>query len=505
MDTQGSWIASQTRARVLAMALLAGLIAALGNAPFDLPIFSLFGLMVAMALFLSATTWRRGFLIGWAVGFGWFATSLHWIVEPFLVDIARHGWMAPFALVLLAGGLALLWGTAFALGARFRAGPVQALLLLCVVWTGAEALRGVLFTGFPWALIGHVLIDTPYMSLAAYIGALGLTLALLLTAACLLTALWLKRWALIPAVGLLGLPLLVVPEPLAVDPDRPIVRLIQPNAPQHQKWDPDFIPIFYNRQLEFTRAAPVVDLVIWPETAIPYVLERAGGLMAQISEAANGAGVILGAQRSEDADFFNSLAVIGPSGAVSAVYDKHHLVPFGEYIPLAHLFSNIGFLGAAAQATGGYTRGAGPEVLDIGPLGKALPLICYEGVFPRNLRLDERPDWLLLITNDAWFGTFSGPYQHLAQARLRAVEQGLPMVRVANTGISAMIDAQGRVLESIPLGEAGYRDIPLPAPLPPTFYSRTGDGPLLLLLVFVALTLVMVRKRSSIDGSAPQA
>lgn len=487
------------------MAILAGAVAALGHAPFDLPIFSLLGFMAAMALFLAATTWRRGFLIGWAVGFGWFGLSLHWIVEPFLVDAARHGWMAPFALVLLAGGLALLWGATFALSARLRAGPLHALLLLCVVWTGIEALRGVLFTGFPWALIGHVLIDTPYLHLASFMGALGLTFALLLTAACLLAALLFKHWALLPALALICVPLLLLPEPLPRDPERPIVRLIQPNAPQHQKWDPDFIPIFYNRQVEFTRAAPEVDLVIWPETAIPYSLERAGGLIARISEAAGGAGVILGAQRSDGADFYNSLAVIGPSGGLSAVYDKHHLVPFGEYIPLARFISGIGFLGAAAQATGGYTPGAGPEILDIGPMGTALPLICYEGIFPRNLATAERPDWLLLITNDAWFGTFSGPYQHLAQARLRSVEQGLPMVRVANTGVSAMIDAQGEILAEIPLGEAGFRDIALPAALPPTFYAKTEDGPLLLLLVFVALTLVMVRKRSSIDGSAPQA
>ena len=487
------------------MSVLAGAVAALGHAPFDLPIFSVLGLMAAMTLFISTQTVKRAGLIGWSVGFGWFALSLNWIVEPFLVDIARHGWMAPFALVLLAGGLAFLWGAGFALTQRFRTGPVQALLLLCMVWTGVEALRGVLFTGFPWALIGHVLIDTPYVHLAAYIGALGLTLGLLLAVACLLLALVFKRWALVPALVLIGAPLLNMPDALRVDPDRPMVRLIQPNAPQHQKWDPDFIPIFYNRQLEFTRALPAVDLVVWPETAIPYALERAGGLIAQINKAAGGAGLILGAQRSEGPDYFNSLAVVGPSGGVSAVYDKHHLVPFGEYIPLAHLFSYIGFLGSAAQATGGYTPGPGPALLDIGAMGKALPLICYEGVFPRNLRGVARPDWLLLITNDAWFGTFSGPYQHLAQARLRSVEQGLPMVRVANTGVSAMIDPSGRVIESIPLGEAGYRDVALPAPLPPTFYSKTGDGPLLLLLVFVAMTLVMIRKRSSIDGPAPQA
>ena len=500
-----SWLAAQSKARVIAMTGLAGAVAALGHDPFGLPIFTVLGLGAVMCLFLATRAVKRAALIGWSFGLGWFATSLHWIVEPFLVDIARHGWMAPFALILMSGGLALLWSGAFAISHRFRTGPIQAILLLCAVWTGVEALRGVLFSGFPWALIGHVLIDTPYLHTAAYIGALGLTMTLLLTVALLVLALFYKRLALIPAVLLSALPFFLIPPDLTIAPDRPIVRLIQPNAPQHQKWDPDYIPIFYHRQLEYTRAVPAVDLVVWPETAIPYTLNRAGGLITQISDAATTAGVILGAQRADGPRYYNSLAVVGPSGGVSAVYDKHHLVPFGEYIPLAHIFANIGFLGDAARATGGYSAGPGPEVLDIGPLGTALPLICYEGVFPRNLRTAERPDWLLLITNDAWFGTVSGPYQHLAQARLRAVEQGLPMVRVANTGISAMIDPQGRILDSIPLGEAGYRDVALPAPLSPTFYAKTGDGPILLLLIFVCLTLVTARIRSAIDGPAPQA
>jgi len=231
-------------------------------------------------------------------------------------------------------------------------------------------------------------------------------------------------------------------------------------------------------------------------------LDDAGGLIAQVNDAANGAGVILGVQRLTAPRFFNSLAVIGPSGAISSVYDKHHLVPFGEYVPFGDLLSTVGINGLAAREGGGYSAGPGPQVLDIGPLGKALPLICYEGVFPRNLRTTERPDWLLLITNDAWFGTFSGPYQHLAQARLRAVEQGLPMVRVANTGVSAVIDPHGRIIDSIPLGEAGSRDIALPAPLPATLYARIGDGPVLLLLVFLAITLLTLGRRLPVDDSA---
>lgn len=497
-----SWLAAQSGSRIALISGVAGAFGALGLDPFAVPFASVLALVVSCALFVSAQSVKRAALIGWAFGVGWFATALHWIVEPFLIDIARHGWMAPFALVLLAAGLALLWGLGFAASQRFRAGSVQGLILLCTVWTAIEALRGVLFTGFPWASIGHVLIDTPYVHLASQIGALGLTLALLLACALIYLSLFDKRLMLIPLLALVVVPLLAVPDPLADATDRPVVRLIQPNAPQHQKWDPEYIPIFYQRQLEFTRALPAVDLVIWPETAIPYTLDDAGGLIAQINDAANGAGVILGVQRLTAPRFFNSLAVIGPSGAISSVYDKHHLVPFGEYVPFGDLLSTVGINGLAAREGGGYSAGPGPQVLDIGPLGKALPLICYEGVFPRNLRTSERPDWLLLITNDAWFGTFSGPYQHLAQARLRAVEQGLPMVRVANTGVSAVIDPHGRIIDSIPLGEAGSRDIALPAPLPATLYARIGDGPVLLLLVFLAITLLTLGRRLPVDDSA---
>jgi apolipoprotein N-acyltransferase len=202
--------------------------------------------------------------------------------------------------------------------------------------------------------------------------------------------------------------------------------------------------------------------------------------------------VVVGIQRYDEARLYNSLALIEPGGGVGAVYDKHHLVPFGEYVPYGDLLARFGIYGLASSQGQGYSPGPGAQVIGLGALGRALPLICYEGVFPQDVRAaPQRPDFMLLITNDAWFGQVSGPYQHLAQARLRSAEQGLPMIRVANTGVSAMIDATGKVTASIPLGEAGWLDAALPPALPQTLYARLGDLPMVLFfLTLLALTFL---------------
>jgi apolipoprotein N-acyltransferase len=209
---------------------------------------------------------------------------------------------------------------------------------------------------------------------------------------------------------------------------------------------------------------------------------------------------VTGVQRVEGFRFWNSMAVVGPGGVITGRYDKHHLVPFGEYIPFGdQMYRWFGLVAFAAQEGNGYSPGAGPAVLDLGPgLGRALPLICYEAVFPQDLRrAPGRADWILQITNDAWFGEWTGPYQHLAQAQLRAIEQGLPMVRVANTGVSALIDARGRVVDSLPLGQAGYLDVVLPGALPPTPYQRWGEGPVGLLLAGLGLWLLALARRKA--------
>ncbi|HSF65717.1 MAG TPA: apolipoprotein N-acyltransferase, partial [Paracoccaceae bacterium] len=259
----------------------------------------------------------------------------------------------------------------------------------------------------------------------------------------------------------------------------------------------------FDRLLDLTAAPPVAgqpaaDLTIWPETAVPYLLEQAPGALREMSMAAENRAVITGIQRTEGWRGWNSLAVLGPEGAVTAIYDKHHLVPFGEYIPFGDLvFRLTGIAAFAAQEGFGYTAGAGPAVLDLGPrLGRALPLICYEAVFPGIARAAPgRADWILQITNDAWFGTLTGPWQHYAQARLRATEQGLPLIRVANTGVTAVVDAHGRAVVAMGLGRRGFLDARLPGALPPTPYARWGELPVILVWLAGFAALLVWRRR----------
>jgi apolipoprotein N-acyltransferase len=277
------------------------------------------------------------------------------------------------------------------------------------------------------------------------------------------------------------------------------VRLVQPNAEQSAKWDAARAREFLDRLLSLTAEGGPADLTIWPETAVPYMLEYAPEAADMVVRASGGKPVALGIQREENGLFFNSLRVLEGSGTESARYDKAHLVPFGEYIPFGDFaYDWFGLQAFAAQAGNTYSAGPGPRVLDLGPFGKVLPLICYEAIFSRDVNAaPERADWMLQITNDAWFGVWTGPFQHFAQARLRAVEQGLPLVRVANTGVTAVVDARGRILEELPFGEIASRDIRIPGALPPTPYSRWGDMPVLLLLAGLAVLSLAGRRKAS--------
>ncbi len=481
-ESQPGWIADRRGWQRVALAALAGAAAGLGQVPFSLFWLALPAFALGYLLWRVSVSGRAAFGAGWAFGLGYFAVTLHWIVEPFLVDVARHGWMAPFALVLLSGGLALFWGAAFALTHAMRSGPAG-----IVGWAGAlslaELLRGNILTGFPWALPGYIWSETSVFQVLSLVGPYGLTLMTLLVAAGLArVALPQGRLsgAMLVAVlaALMMAPAMLGTAPLG--PEGPVIRLVQPNAPQEEKWDPDKVNMFFRRQLEFTAepAEVMPALVVWPETAIPWALERAGDTLSYVADAAAGVPVVLGANRREDGRSYNALAVVEAEGRVTGLYDKHHLVPFGEYIPFGGLAELVGLRSFAARDGYGFSPGPGPRLLDFGALGSAVPLICYEAIFPGSLRgTSRRPDWILQITNDAWFGKIAGPQQHLAQARARAIEQGLPMVRVANTGISAMIDAQGHVVASLPLGEAGYLDVALPPRLEHTVYSRVADNP----------------------------
>jgi apolipoprotein N-acyltransferase len=492
--------------RAVAVAALAGVVAGLGQAPFGLWPATPLGLACIAALVALSGTSRAGALRAFAGAAGYFALTLHWIVEPFFVDAARHGWMAPFALVLFAGGLALFWGLAGWGSVRAARTPVLRALLFAPLLTLAEAARGTVLTGFPWAFPGHALIPSPWLMLSALTGAHGLTLLVAgiaaIWAVCLLAP---RVWPMgVAALALLFSPF-AMPQASAPPPqaDAPVIRLIQPNAPQHLKWQPDMIPVFWQRGRDLTARAPdpelgAPDLVVWPETSLPVLLDRSDAARLQLSVASAGAPVLIGAQRVEGFAARNALALVDGGGTLATVYDKHHLVPFGEYLPLRGVADSLGITALAAVLPGGYSAGEGPALLNLGPgLGHAFPMICYEAIFPGYIRrLDTRPDWMVHVTNDAWFGTFSGPWQHLALARLRAAEQGLPVLRAANTGVSAVIDGRGRVLDALPLGEAGFLDARLPPALPPTVYARVGDAPVLLFaLVWVGTVALLGRRK----------
>ncbi|PYG33219.1 apolipoprotein N-acyltransferase [Pelagimonas varians] len=490
----------------LPLAILAGVCMGFGMAPYDLWYVAFAGLVLAFWLFRAAPGGLYSIGTGWGVGLGYFGLSLGWIVEPFMVDAAATGWMAPFALFGMAGGLALFWGLAF-----WGAGHVHhnRLLALAIAWSAAELARAYVFTGFPWALVSYIWAPTWVIQWVSVVGPHGLTLLTMISAAMVVLTFSCATGRVYRGLAMGGALVLMFGGGLWLTPalqdlsQRPYVRLIQPNAAQHEKWDPDKIPVFFNRQVTLTESAPEPglpkpELIVWPETALPVMLERANDVLRIVADAADGAQVAVGVQRGADGTYFNSLALLDGSGFLKQVYDKHHLVPFGEYMPAAAVFKRWNIAGLAARADGGYTPGPGPELLEMGKLGLALPLICYEAVFPQDVyRTPARPDFLLQITNDAWFGQWSGPYQHLAQARIRAIEQGLPLLRAANTGVSAVIDGGGHIIAQLGLGKAGKVDAPLPPPLRVTLYSRVGDLPALILLILLCFGVYRPKLRNS--------
>ncbi|MBT0958529.1 apolipoprotein N-acyltransferase [Alphaproteobacteria bacterium KMM 3653] len=476
-----------------------GLCAATGQAPLGLAPVTLVSFAYALWLLQRsplggrALAWR-----GWALGTGYFAGALFWIVEPFLVDIARHGWMAPFALIGLAGGLALFWALAFGLAGRIGRG--QFALWAAVFWTLAEVLRGLVFTGFPWAAPGHIWIGWPQMQLAALAGPDALTALTLFAAA--LPAVFRPRWLRGAA---LGVALVLAPLPYGlwrlgqeaeVRAEPVTIRLLQPNAPQHLKWAREMVPIWFQRNLDMSAALGAEggrpDLIVWPETAVPALLNGGEETLGVMAQAAGGVPMVFGIQRWEGGFPRNSFASLTAEGDLGPIYDKSHLVPFGEYMPLSALFDRLGIGALAALAPGGYAPGAGLVPVDLGgKLGQVLPLICYEAIFPHDIRAATGPraGWILQITNDAWFGAISGPYQHLAQARLRAVETGLPVLRSANTGVSAVIDARGQLQGQLALNTDGFLDADLPGMMAEPPFQRFGNWPLMLALGLVALGL----------------
>jgi apolipoprotein N-acyltransferase len=479
----------------LLLALGWGAVSALALPPVHaLPVL-LLALPALLRLVGTAATWRGARALGLAFGWGHHAAGVYWVTHALFTDIAKWWWLVPLA----APGLALpLAGFAAlpVLAAFFTPPGWRRVAVFSGAWVLAEMLRGWAFTGFPWNLLGsawafHALPLQP----AAVIGVHGLSL-LTVALACLPLLRW--RWRLGGVAVLVlwigfGAWRLLQPEPEA-QPLR--VALVQGNVAQEVKWAEDQrLPIF-RRYLDLTAEAlaretgPVA--VVWPETASPFLLADDAAARRLAAEALRpGALLLAGSMRGEWradgrlARVFNSLVAVDDAGAVLGVYDKHHLVPFGEYMPLGGLLP-------IRMVVGGmdFSAGPGPATLVLPGLPAFSPLICYEVIFPGRVAARPRPAWLLNVTNDAWFGISAGPYQHLASARLRAVEEGLPLFRAAQTGISVAYDSRGRELARLGLGEIGTISVHLPGSWPGTWFQQLGlatPGMLALLMIFSGL------------------
>ncbi len=444
---------------------------------------------------------RQAALIGWSFGFGHFIAGLYWVGIAFLVDASRHAVLMPFAVAGLAAGLALFPALALYLVARCRLAGLARVLLLAAAWLSVEWLRAWVLTGFPWNLLGTVWSFSPaMMQLAALTGVWGLSVLAVLAASA--PVLWLEagdRKGRRQAIALLLLPLLawgggawrlaLAPAVGSDTVEGVRLRIVQPVIDQALKWRPELRRQHLVRQMELSVAkqGPSPTHVIWAETAVPFLLNQGSALPRSLSQVVPPGGLLLtGAPRgeAEGGDLWNSLVAVDALGRLAGSYDKHHLVPFGEYVPLRE------FLPATKMTAGtrDFKPGLGRRTLDLAGLPPFSPLICYEVIFPGSVVAEssERPRWLLNITNDAWFGASSGPYQHFAAARLRAVEEGLPLVRAANTGISGVIDGYGRVVSSLTLNRVGVIDAPLPrANDGLTPYARVGNWAVLALIALL--------------------
>ncbi len=461
---------------------------------------------------------RAAFETGWWFGFGFFGVGLYWISFALLVDIASFWWLMPVALCGLPAALALFIGIVSYTIWWSGLTALPRVIAFALAWTAAEWLRGHLFTGFPWLLAGYGWVPwTPVLQTAAVTGVYGLSLLTMLVAGlpallgCPATP---RRHALGWLGGGLGLFVMLALAGLARldSSDTGMVegvrlRLVQANVAQSLKYDRRVIEGNFNHhlQLSLTPSATQPTTVIWPETAITFFLSQDERHRYALAGAVPPGGLILtGAPRATMGErnvvqFWNSMEALDYTGAIVGSYDKAHLVPFGEYFPWRHWLP--AWVVTIAAGPSDFSPGPGPRTLRLPGLPPVSPLICYEAIFPGAVTDSaDRPQWLLNLTNDAWYGQSVGPHQHFAISQTRAVEEGLPLVRVANTGISGVVDAYGRITARLGLGQTGFLDAELPRALPAaTVYGRWGDAVLLGLVLLSGLLLIVFARRGRIS------
>jgi apolipoprotein N-acyltransferase len=515
--------------RRAAVAVAAGGLSALAFAPMFASPMLFLTLPVFVWLIDGSSGWRRAASAGWLFGFGYFFCNLFWIGEAFLVEADKFAWLLPFAVTLLPAGLALFWGFAAGVARLFWSQDIARLFVLAAVLAAVEWLRGHVLTGFPWNLPGYALTyPLPLMQSAALIGAYGLTAVALLLFPAPLVVLGDSRWApsakqVVHAVAVAAVPIgvlfaygawrLSAPEAVVSGVK---LRVVQPSVPQREKWRAEYQRRIFDDHVALSLSNPQgekdslagVTHLIWPEAAMPFFpLEHSEALDILAFMLPPETTLITGALRHDPTlvpgrpfppgtKTFNSILVLNERAEAIAAYDKINLVPFGEFLPIEGVLSAIG-IQKLTHGRGSFTVGVSPRpLMTIPGLPPALGLVCYEALFPGNIvQGAERPGALINVTNDGWFGTSTGPYQHFHQSRVRAVEEGVPLVRAANNGISAVVDPYGRALETLGLNVRGVIDSPLPEALPPPVYARVGDWGLAFLLALYGVTAKFLHKK----------
>ena len=489
-DRAGAFVRGLAGWRRLAFACVAGIVSALGFAPFGLFPLLLLGFAALVLLIDGAQTRprpvREAALAGFAFGFGQFLAGLHWIAYAFMVDPGAHEWQIPFVAVLFPGGLALFIALAAAAAASvWHSGPSR-IFTFAISYAVAEWLRGHLLTGFPWNIAAYGWgASLGVLQSVALFGSYTLTLLTILLGASLAELFRPKpKWAMASAMTVLfALFWLGGEARLATQPTVDVpgirLRLVQPNIPQAEKYQRGLILRNWEQLLSLSvaPATPTPTIIIWPEAAPPFLLSAQSVAQDQIAMLTSRRRLLMtGAIRRGQAGtgeprYYNSFYAFGRGGELLATYDKFHLVPFGEYLPYETTFDQLG-LTKLTGINGSFASGDGPQTYDLPDAPPFGPLICYEILFPGAVVGERRPQWFVNVTDDSWFGPWAGPLQHLLVARVRAIEEGIPVARAANTGISAIIDPLGRITVRLGLDQPGVVDGNLPAAIAQTPYSR---------------------------------
>jgi apolipoprotein N-acyltransferase len=511
------------------IAVAAGALSALAMAPFDAwpVLFLTFPTLVWLVDGCGVGRWGgvgTAAATGWWFGFGYFLAGLYWIGYAFLVDAPTFGWLLPIAVIGLPAVLGIYTAFGVALARMLWTRDARRILTLGAALTISEWLRGHLFTGFPWNAFGYALSAPLALAQAASLfGIWGLTFIAVVVFASPATLTddrsetrrpWLPLTlgvGLLAALGGYGALRLAHYPTRLVDGVR--LRIMQPNLQQDVRFNYAAKQEVMDRYVALSgrgsgpQAQDIrgITHLIWPESPFPFFLTREADALSQITNLlSQGTVLITGAVRLGDPDdpansgVYNSIYVVDHDGSIRAVYDKVHLVPFGEYLPFEPILERLG-LQELTKQRGGFLAGDRHRLIAVPGAPLALPLICYEIIFPGEVAPSERrPGWIVNVTNDGWFGISTGPYQHFQQARISAIEMGLPLARAANTGISAVVDPVGRIVNSLPLGSEGVLDAPLPRAIGAPIYARLGDTPAAIMVAVALIIAVRRRFRSEI-------